>query len=130
MSVLALDGPPPRPQLLILVKNASTGEFERVTGEEALFLETLWDATPEGEQITTAGVGALRMRLGWSRPRFDRVRYALHTATHHRGELIHELHREEYRSTNGEIRAGKQPFILHPLVRTTPPPTGEEHTEA
>lgn len=130
MSAPALGGPSPRPQLLILVKNAATGEFDRVTGEEALFLETLWDSTPDGEQITTAGVGTLRMRLGWSRQRFDRVRYALHTATYHRGELLHELHREEYRTSGGEIRAGKQPFILHPLVRTARAQTDEERTEA
>lgn len=119
-----------RPRLLILVKDDVTGELHRVTGEEAMFLEALWDTVPDSDHVTTAGVGALRMRLGWARARFDRVRYALHSPAHQRLDLVHELHRHEYETTAGEIRAGTQPFVLHPLVRSTPACIDEETPEA
>lgn len=104
-------------RLMILVKDADTGEMHRVTGEEALFLETLWDTVPADSMVTTTGVGALRMRIGWSRTRFDRVRYALHSAAHNRYDLLHEPERSEYHGGDGQVRAGAQAFVLRPLVR-------------
>ncbi len=105
------------PRLLVTVRDATDGQLVRVAGEEAAFLEALWSTVPVGEQVTAPGIASLRKRLGWSVARFDRVRYGLHTATDDRPDLLHELHRSEYVTEAGELRAGKQPFYLHPLVR-------------
>ena len=122
--------PHTKPRLMILVKDDVTGELHRVTGEEAMLLEAFWDTVPDDDHVTTAGVGALRMRLGWARARFDRVRYALHSHAHQRLELLHEPHRHVYETRAGEVRASTQAFDLRPLVRSTPTCIDQETPEA
>lgn len=105
------------PSLLVMVRDATNGDLVRVTGEEASLLEALWRTVPPGDQVTSPGVARIRRELGWSVRRFDRVRYGLHAVTADRIDLLHELHRPEYTTRDGQVRADRQPFALHPLVR-------------
>lgn len=112
-----------KPELLIYVVDAVTRQSIRVTGEEAMLLEALWRTVPAEASETAPGVVRLRRQLGWTVSRFDRVRYALHRRTTHRRDVLHEAHRPEYVARGGQARADKQPFLLHPLLRTYCDPT-------
>ncbi len=104
-------------RLALAVYDAHTDDPIEISIDQARLLDALWAAAPAGWNAAAPGVEGLRMRLGWSRGEFDEVRHSLH-----RADLLHEAERPLERGPAGQIWAGRQPFILRPLVRRNATP--------
>lgn len=103
--------------LALAVYDMFTDERIEISVDQARLLDELWRAAPAGWNAAAPGIGGLRAHLGWSPSHFDEVRHSLHAA-----DLMHEAERPLQQGPAGEIWAGRQPFILRPLVRYDAPP--------